>query len=141
VIAAELRVLKDDCLDPLEKKLCELTEKRQKGQMLEPFVISSTKRDYVVVFQSNAGLIGKIDDQRLREGIIRVCGLFTALVDRLNATYPEYQIWRNSSPIDGEKERSASLLKSLEDGIRNGLPTLQGELGEVLKQIERYLDV
>ena len=67
-------------------------------------------------------MLGRIHDAQLRQEIINVYNRSKDLMDRLNAIFPEYQVWRNASPFGGsEKEVSAAMLGGFEDGIRKRL--------------------
>src|SRR5215469_111962 len=79
-IAAELRALQEDCFDPLEKKLKERDETYPIVEELTyknrpPLKVTRTEQNRITVFQSNADMIGRINDDELRERIVRVYGL------------------------------------------------------------------
>jgi hypothetical protein len=145
-IAAELKVFKAHALDPLDEKLKDLTKARQiaenrEGTKPEPFALSPIETNHFIIFDSSAAMLGRINDEQLRRETINVYNRIKDLIDRLNATFPEYQIWRNASPFGGsEKGASADMLRGFEDGIRKSLMNLQQELGDLLPKIEKYLD-
>jgi hypothetical protein len=60
-------------------------------------------------------------------------------VDRLNATSPEYERWRDLSYVDGAKHTSEYMLMGFEDGIRNAVNTLKTDIPDVLSKIEKYV--
>jgi hypothetical protein len=79
-IAAELQVLKCDNFEKLQMTLNE----RQEATHLTPLAMTTTEQNYFIVFESNADAIGRINDEKLREDIIRVYGHAKGLVDSLN---------------------------------------------------------
>jgi hypothetical protein len=141
-IAAELQVLKRVNFQTIQNSLNE-REARQKlnPQKLSPFAMVRSEQNYFVVFESNAAALGGINDEKLREDIIRVYGLAKGLVDLLNANSRNFEIWRSLQEGTHEKPLTASMLERLEIVIRNGLNDVQRELDELLKKIERYLDL
>ena len=84
-------------------------------------------------------MLGRINDEQLRREIISVCSFAKGLMDQLNATFPEYQDWRNASD-DYKKKLSAATLRGFEDGIRKSVIGLQRDLADLLPKIEKYLD-
>jgi hypothetical protein len=143
-IATELKVLKASALDPLDKHLKDLTKARElaarrEGPEPHPFVKSRIEKNYFIIFESNAAMLGRINDEQLRREIISVYGFANGLIDELNVTFPEYQIWRNTSD-NLEKKISAAMLAGFEDTIRINLKGLQRDLGDLLPKIEKYLD-
>ena len=142
-LAAELKVFKDSALDPTAKQLKELTHRRELAQNREgpkpdPFVKTHIGQNYFSIFELNAGALGRINDRQLREDIIGAYHFAKDLVDRLNATFPEYQIWLASDPE--EKKRSTNTLRGFEDGIRASVTALQGDLDKLFPKIEKYLE-
>jgi len=75
-IGTELTVLKTDFLDRLQQ----VYDGRERGFQIR----GPLSRNYFAVFQSNAAMLGKIDDKDLREKIIRVYGSAKSLFDYLN---------------------------------------------------------
>jgi hypothetical protein len=145
-IAAELKVFKDHALNPLDEKLKALARDRALAEDRErpkppPFALSRIEQNYLIIFESNAAMLGRIHDAQLRQEIINVYNRSKDLMDRLNATFPEYQVWRNASPFGGsEKGVSAAMLGGFEEGIRKSLKDLQQDLCDLLPKIEKYLD-
>ena len=143
-IAAELKVFKAYGVDSLGKKLKDLTHARElaqnhEGPKPEPFVMSRIETNYFIIFESSAAILGRINDEQLRQGIISVYNLSKDLMDRLNAAFHEYQVWRNASTAVG-KDKSANMLMGFEDGIRKRADSLQRDLADLLPKIEKYLD-
>jgi hypothetical protein len=142
-IAAELSVLKSESVIALRQQLDDLLKRREEQHVshLElPFIVPTVEKSHTVVFESNASVIGKIGDPSLTKEIVHVYGLISGLIDRLNATVPEFQNWRLASIHGGGKQMAAGLLKSLEDGIRNGMPRLERKIDDVIQRIEGYVN-
>ena len=144
-IATELKILKSDCLDPLEKRLKELVRQREearKNRLNEPppLAMIRTEENRVTVFESNAGMLGKIENRELREKIVRVYGLNAGLLDSLNACARDFERWRSLHSADPEKSIIGTMLEDFQIWILNGLGDLQGELAELLPKIEKYIN-
>jgi len=143
-ITAELKFFKAHGVDSLGEKLKDLTHTRElaqnrEGPKPEPFFMSRTETNYFIIFESSAIMLGRINDEKLRQEIISVYYFSKDLMDRLNATFPEYQVWRNAS-VGSEKEKSAAMLMGFEDSIRTSVDGLQRDLADLLPKIEKYLD-
>jgi hypothetical protein len=143
-ITAELKFFKAHGVDSLGAKLKDLTDARElarnrEGHKPEPFVMSRTETNYFIIFESSAVMLGRINDEKLRQEIISVYNFSKDLMDRLNATLPEYQVWRNAS-VGSEKEKSAGMLMGFEESIRTSVIGLQRDLADLLPKIEKYLD-
>lgn len=144
-IATELKILKADCLDPLEKRLKELVRQREEARKNKlndppPLAMIRTEENRVTVFESNAGMLGKIENRELREKIVRVYGLNAGLLDGLNACARDFERWRTLHNADPEKLIVSTMLEDFQIGILNGLSDLQRELCELLPKIEKYID-
>ena len=137
-IAAELRVFKSDNCDKLQKILKERQKLRESPL---PLAMTRTEQNYCTVFESNAGALGRINDAKLREDIVRVYGHVKGLVDILNANSRDFEHWRNiPAGTSPDKLAACMNLAELEPGIRDGVSVLQCQLDEVLKKIEEYLN-
>jgi hypothetical protein len=144
-IAAELKVLKADSFDPLDKRLKEQARIREEFRKNNlgtpvPLAMTRTEQNRLTVFESNANMLGRVNDDELRKKIVRVYGLIKGLLDHLNAMARDFERWRSFPDTHPEKQIVASMYVGLEDGLRNGLDDLQRELGELLPQIEKFLD-
>jgi hypothetical protein len=144
-MATELKLFKEHALDPLDRVLAELSvarEEAKKRRMLppDPLVKNPIEQNYFIIFESNAAILGRINAEQLRKEILRVYNFGRDLVDRLNATSPEYQRWRNLSYADSTKETSANMLMGFEDGIRNAVSILKRDIPDVLSKIEKYVN-
>jgi hypothetical protein len=144
-IATELKLFKEHALDPLDRNLVDLSTarevaKKEHGDEPDPFVKNPITQNYFIIFESNTAVLGRISSERLRIEIIGVYSFCKDLVERLNATYPEYQRWRDLSYVDREKYTSENKLMGFEDGIRNAVNSLKREIPDVLSKIEKYVD-
>lgn len=113
-IATELRVLKRENFDELQETLNE-------RQNLTPLAMTRTEQNYFIVIESNAGALGRINDEKLREDIIRVYGHAKGLMDSLNAHFRDAEHWREISGTGPDRQTLPNRLARLETGIRNGL--------------------
>jgi hypothetical protein len=59
-----------------------------------PLAMTHTEQNRLTVFESNAEMLGRIDDDELRKKIVRVCGLIKGLLDHLNAMARDFERWR-----------------------------------------------
>ena len=148
-IAAELKILKSDCLDPLEKRLSDLATQREEAlknrqDAPPPLAMGRTEQNRIIVFESNADTLGRIKNDELRQKIIRVYGLIAGLLDSLNAYAGNFERWRELPDLQPqphpEKEIVVGTLGQIEVGLRYGLGVLHGELAELLPKIDKYLD-
>jgi len=117
-IGTELTVLKADFLDRLQ----EAYDGRQFGFEIR----GPLSRNYFAVFESNAAMLGKIDDKDLREKIIRVYGSTKSLFDYLNYY---------SQKSDTEKN---ARLEELEPKIRAQIDEIQKVVSDVHRLILKY---
>jgi hypothetical protein len=134
-IAAELMVLKTRNFEVLARTL----ENRANTAVKAPLAVTYTEPNRVTVFESNAGILGRIEDAELRAKIIYVYELIRGLIDTLNANSREFERWRSLPGSSFTKLEAAEMLLGLEAGIRNGLTNLQRESDELLRMIDNYL--
>jgi gas vesicle protein len=95
-IRAELTVLKTDNLDLLQTKLKERAGRQRSGFSQSPLAMPPTKQNHFVVFESNGAALGMIEDKILLAQIVRIYGLIKGLIDNLNASWGDYQRWRQA---------------------------------------------
>jgi hypothetical protein len=149
-IVAELKVLKSNSFDQLERTLkdhaarCQ-EAKRNGSSPPPPLAMGRTEQNRVIVFQSNAGTLGRIKNGELRMKIIRVYGLIAGLADTLNDYALNFERWRAlpdlRPQLHPEKQIVIGTLEQIEAGLLKGFGVLQGELSELLPKIEEYLDL
>jgi|SRR5271165_3110484 len=148
-IKAELNVLKTGNFDPLQKELQDRAREREelrtnKRNPLPPLVMRRTEQNYLIVFESNAAALGRIDDENLREKIISVYVHAKVIFDALNHHSVQFDRWDRlppnyALPATSEKQEVESMLEAMEDGILNGLGRFQEGLAELIPHIEKYL--
>jgi hypothetical protein len=117
-IGTELTVLQHDFLDRLQQA--------DDAHELVFQIRGPLSRNYFAVFESNAAMLGKIEDGVLRENIIRAYGSAKSLFDHLN-----YYSRRSDT---GEDRK----LEELEQKIRTQIVAIQTMLSDVQKMILRY---
>lgn len=144
-IAAELKILKADMLDPLEEILIErprVREETRKNNINDPLplAMSNSEQNRFIVFESNAAALGRINDEKLREHFIRVSGLARGVLDCLNTHAQKYEYGDSLHDVNPKKSTIGTMPQNVEITLQNGLSDLQRELGELLPKIEKYLD-
>ena len=117
-IGTELTVLKHDFLDRLQQA--------DDAQELAFQIRGPLSRNYFAVFESNAAMLGKIEDRVLRENIIRTYGSAKRLFDHLN--------YYSRQSDTGENAK----LEELEQKIRVQIAAIQTMVSDVQKMILKY---
>lgn len=138
-IRAELLVLKAHNLDPIQKTLKQRAAARANlpyASQLPPLAMIRIDQNYFTVFESNGGALGMIDDKNLLREIVTVYGLAKGLVDSLNTNARNFEFWRQTPENNLEKHFIAEMLLGLEQGLQNGLETLQSSLSLLVKKLE-----
>src|SRR5262249_48832070 len=130
-IAAELKVLKADFFDPLDKELKDRARCNASGALQ----ITRVEQNRVKVFQSNAHLLARINNDELREQIVRVYGLIGGLFDYANTMAQDYDHLLSlgvSHPNENQILRAK--LKELESHVRDGMQVIQGDISRALEK-------
>jgi hypothetical protein len=128
-------------LDSLQKTLKDRAENRRKIAnpsyiQFPPLAMTRTEQNDFIVYESNAAALGMIDDKILLREIVAVYGAAKGLVDTLNTNSRDFERWRQISDQSSEKQMVANMLWGLEEGLRNGLETVQNDLDGLLKKLE-----
>jgi hypothetical protein len=134
-VSAELKVLKAETLDDLHKTLKVRAEHRD----FAPLEMTSAKQNRVTVFQSNAHMLGRINDDNIREQIVRVYGLIIVFFDYANMMAHDYELWRSLRNQPDENRELLNKLKILESHLQKGTEALQSEIPQLLDRIDKYL--
>jgi hypothetical protein len=140
-IRAELTVFKERNVTSLRKTLSERAEQRVRMVnpsyvQFPPFVVTRIEQNHFIVYDSNAVALGTIKDQNLLREIVAVYGVAKDHVASLNANAREFDRWHQTSEQSPEKQKLADMLWAVEQGLCNGLETLQNDLDAVLKKLE-----
>ena len=114
--------------------------RKNKLHPLQPLAMTRTEQNVFSVFESSAGTLGRIDNKKLREDIVRVYGLAKGVVDKLNAHSRDFDRWRQLSESNLERSTGAGMLEDLEIWIQNGLNDLQSELGDLLIELRENVE-
>ena len=141
-IAAELRVLKTrnfDVLGSTLKDRADIRSQSGRNDFPPPLAMSYTEPNRLAVFESNAGILGKLEDAKLREQVIWVYELVRCVIDSLNADSREFVHWRSLPESSPEKRAVGDMLLRLEGSILIELADLQRESDELLRMIDEYL--
>jgi hypothetical protein len=139
-IDTELTLFKTDFLDRMQQ-MCHGPDKPRSQGLANPgpFLIISSNQNYHVVFESNAAMLGRIRDERLREMIIRVYGSAKSLFDYLNYYSRQSDaLAQIPQPTRGENALSARL-EELEQKIKTRLEELQRDVPRVQESVRAYL--
>ena len=86
-IQAELKSLKSDNLEPFKKRLT--------ARPLGAFGTKTAHENYFSVFESNAALLGKIEEAELITRIVSVYGQAKGFIDNINCKRPANRIYQN----------------------------------------------
>ena len=121
-IGTELTVLKVDLLDRLQQMYDGRRDPDEPGFQVR----GRLSRNYFAVFESNAGMLGRITDEDLREKIIRVYGSAKSLFDYLNYY-----------SLESETGKDAKL-EALEQKLRAQIEEIQAMVSDVQKMILKY---
>jgi hypothetical protein len=116
-IGTELTVLKHDFLDRLQQA----DDSRELARQIR----GPLSRNYFAIFESNAAMLGKIEDRVLRENIIRAYGSAKSLFDHLN--------YYSRQTDTGENAR----VEELEQKIRAEIAAIQTMVSDVQKMITK----
>jgi hypothetical protein len=139
-IRAELLVLRADCLQPLWNRL--------KAAVPGPFPTMPVQENFFIVYESNAGLIGKIDNQTLLTTIVSVYGQAKGLNDAMNFNHLRCSTWINLQAAQQADKRTTSVeqfanieqeLTLIRAGIDRGLGLLLEDSQKLCAQIEAHL--
>jgi hypothetical protein len=117
-IKAELKVLKTRNFDVLDKILKERANARERSGRRDfppPLAMTRTEPNRVPVFESNSGMLGKIQDAELRQKIVGVYELIKGLIDSLNAASRDFHRWRSLPAGHPEKAIVADMLLEHEE--------------------------
>jgi hypothetical protein len=137
---AELKVFKSEIFDPLETDLSDQARRRSLRPTVRPMAMKRTEQNRLMIFESNASVIGKIDDYELRARIIRLYGVMAGLLDHLNAMARDFERWRSLDDGDLEKQTVARMVDDLELRLRHSWGQLQNEFDQVFEGIDKYLN-
>jgi hypothetical protein len=140
-IRAELTIFRNRNVTSLRKTLSDRAENRKRLSnpsyvQFPPFAITRIEQNHFIVYDSNAAELGMIDDQDLLREVVAVYGVAKSLVDTLNTNARDFDRWRQVSEQSSEKQLLADMLWGLEQGLYNGLETLQNDLDAVLQKLQ-----
>ena len=113
----------------------------RKGFLTEPplFAITWTDPNRFVVFESNAGVLGKISNQTLIEHIVSAYSRAKALVDQVNAISQNFERWRTLQDADPVKAMVRAMHDDLEARLSERTSYDRSEVDNLLTEIEEYL--
>lgn len=139
-IAAELRIVKSHLLEPFQQSFKD-REDFQELFRREPTPLRMTPGDpnRFTVFESNSGMLGKIEDDQLIEHIVSVYSNAKGLVDYTNTAAQDFALWRHLPDGDEEKKLLKGSLDTLEKRMKSGVSEVQHDLDLLLNEIDQYL--
>jgi hypothetical protein len=136
----ELTVFKTDFLDRMKQMCDDVDEVRRRGLGSRgPLSITSSKQNYHVVFESNAAMLGRIGDEKLRERIIRIYGSNKSLFDYLNYYSRQSDALAQLAQPTQEGNALFGKLEELEQKIKAQIEEMQKDLPRVQEAVRGYL--
>ena len=146
-IKPELEVFNTELVGELKRKFGDWdTQKANDAQRDEraPFDIPPVTQNYFIVYDLNAGMLGRITNTELTKKIVTTYARAKSLMDAVNYYAPRYQerdrLSRGTGPEPGLAQgMDLGLRKWANETIRERLEAVEKELPGLLKEIERYL--
>src|SRR6516225_3630533 len=136
----ELSVFKTDFLDRMKQMCDDIDEVRSRGFANRgPLSITTSNQNYHVVFESNAAMLGRIGDEKLREMIIRIYGSAKSLFDYLNYYSRQSDaLAQLAQPTQGRNALFGKL-EELEQKIKAQIKEIQKDVPHVQETVRAYL--
>jgi hypothetical protein len=139
----ELTVLKTDFVDRvteiLEQRKTNIDALKTFSKDVMPLQWTPAEQSYFTIFDSNASVLGRLDDDDLRESIVRVYGSAKGLFDGLNANPPMFARWLQLPEGSREKSRLEENLNELEKHARRDTAELADLITRVVSAMEEFL--
>lgn len=139
----ELTVIKQEFVDRifgiLEKRTAARAVCKRTGKNLPPLQWTPSEQNYFTIFESNSSALGRLNDDKLLEAIVRVYGNAKGLFDTLNASPPLYQRWLQLPEGSLEKSNLQANLDELEGIVRGDTTDLLSLIAKVLQAIKESL--
>jgi hypothetical protein len=139
-VSAEMKVFKGHILDSLEKKFETRDEFRELSRKKNsPLPMTLIEANRFMVFDSNCGLLGRLEDENLLRCITAFYTNAKGLVDQLNAAARGFERWQQLTAGDEERQFINDWLDKQEKQLRAGVSKLQRQLDEIVDGIAEYL--
>ena len=146
-IKPELEVFNTELVGELKRKFGDWDmQKPNAAQQDEraPFNIPPVTQNYFIVYDLNAGMLGRITNTELTKKIVTTYARAKSLMDAVNYYAPRYQerdrLSRGSGPKPGQAQgMDQGLRKWANETIRERLEAVENALPGLLKDIEKYL--
>src|SRR4029077_18739828 len=105
--------------------------------------VASLPQSLVIVFDSNAAMLGHVADAALRRKIVKTYAKIKAMIGVVSYYAARRESWESiryqSSPGGGINERQAEV-ETWSDNLRRNIPELETEIGRLLAHMRKYLD-
>jgi hypothetical protein len=105
--------------------------------------VASLPQSLVIVFDSNAAMLGHVADAALRRKIVKTYAKIKAMIGVVSHYAARRESWESiryqSSPGGGINERQAEV-ETWSDNLRRNIPELEIEIEDLLAHIRKYLD-
>jgi hypothetical protein len=139
-VSAEMKVFKGHILDNMEKMFGTRDEIRERfGKNSTPLAMTPIEPNRFRVFDSNCGLLGRLEDEDLLRRIIALYTNAKGLVDHLNVSARGFERWQQLTVGDEERQFIDKWLDKHEKQIRTGVPKPHRQLDEIVDGIAEYL--
>jgi hypothetical protein len=146
-IKPELEVFNAELVTGLKGKFGDWDKQKQGNQQQdqrEPFDIPPVTHNYFIVYDLNAGMLGRITKAELTKSIVTTYARAKGLMDAVNYYAPRYQERDRLSHGTGSEPARAQgmdsgLRKWANEIIRERLEAVEKELPGLLEDIQAYL--
>jgi uncharacterized protein YwgA len=147
-IRPELEVFNTELLGELNKKFENWDKRKPKDKQQDerpPFSIPPATQNYFIVYDLNAGMLGRITKAELTKRIVTTYARAKSLLDAVNYYAPRYEERDRLSRGAGleptqAQEMDSGLRKWANETIRERLEAVEKDLPGLLEEIEKYLE-
>jgi hypothetical protein len=147
-IRPELEVFNTELVGELKKKFGDWDKQKLRNMQQderEPFDIPPVSHNYFIVYDLNAGMLGRITKSELTKKIVTTYARAKSLMDAVNYYSPRYQERdRLSHGIGSEPVQAQGmdpgLRKWANETIRERLEAVEKDLPGLLEDIQKYLE-
>jgi len=147
-IKPELEVFNAELVGDLKRKFGDWDKQKPRNEQQderEPFAIPPVTHNYFIVYDLNAGMLGRITKAELTKKIVTTYARAKSLMDAVNFYSPRYQEReRLSRGVGSEPAQAQGLDLGLRnwanETIRERLEAVERDLPTLLEDIQKYLE-